>query len=78
MFDLWTHLPRTLTEFTKIFSGFKVEINIPKMEQFVHKQAYLSCAIVDLFSGWSTIFAFERVLDGISCVEVGGGEYGII
>ena len=34
------------------------------MEQLVHKQAYLSCAIVDLIFGWSTILLRdERVVD---------------
>ena len=52
------------------------------MEQFVHKKAHLSCAIVDLIFGVFYNFAAEeRVVDGIFgdifCAEVGCGEYGL-
>ena len=56
------------------------------MERFVPKQAYLSCAIVDIISGWSAMLFLNLALMDLLvifvvhffCMEVGGGgEYGI-
>ena len=64
------HLPRALPELTKISSGFKVKIDIPQMEQFVLKEAYWSCAIVDVIFGLVYNVVFEFFLDLLFFVTV--------
>lgn len=84
------HLPRTLPEITRILSGSKVKIDIPQMEQFVHKGVYMSAPIVDTIFGlvynivsgiYFLIFFLATFFLGIFftlfCTVGGGGEYGL-
>ena len=77
------HLPRTLSEITRILSGFKVKTDIRQMEQFVHKEVYTSAPIVDaifglvynIVSGIFFLAAFFLAFFFTLFCTVGGGEY---